>query len=125
MPTTRHLINAEALALMKPTATLINTSRGGVIDEAALIQALKENRLSGAALDVLQQEPPASDNPLLSFDPYRVILTPHAAASSDEVLDDLHAEVATAFSALLAGHLPPSVMNPTVRPKQPLLPYRS
>ncbi len=123
MPTTRHLINAEALALMKPTATLINTSRGGVVDEAALIQALQEDRLLGAALDVLQQEPPAADNPLLSFDPLRVILTPHAAASSDEVLGDLHAEVTTAFRALLAGQLPPSVMNPTVRPKQPLRPY--
>ena len=125
MPTTRHLINAEALALMKPTATIVNSSRGGVIDEAALIQALQEGRLFGAALDVLQQEPPAPDNPLLSFDPYRVIITPHAAASSDEVLDDLHAEVALAAGALLSGRWPPSVMNPGVKPKQPLLPYRS
>ena len=77
---TRHLIDARRLALMKPNALLVNTSRGPVIDEAALIQALKEGTIGGAALDVLSEEPPAKDHPLFGMD--NVILTPHIAAFS-------------------------------------------
>jgi D-3-phosphoglycerate dehydrogenase len=116
-PQTRHLIDASKLALMKPSAAIVNTSRGPVIDEAALIQALQEDRLFGAALDVLDQEPPAPNNPLLRMDPMRVILTPHFAASSAEIFPDLHNEVAEALAAVLDGRWPPSVMNPTVVPK--------
>ncbi len=114
MPQTHHIINKRRLALMKPSATIVNTSRGSVIDEAALISALQTDRLFGAALDVLEQEPPAADNPLLRIDPQRVILTPHFAASSVEVLPDLHHEVSEAFGAVLAGRWPPSTMNPDV-----------
>lgn len=121
MPETRHLINAERLALMKPTASIINTSRGPVIDEAALIAALQTNRIFGAALDVLDQEPPAPDNPLLQMDPQRVILTPHFAASSQQVLPAVHREVAESVAAVLAGRWPTAVMNPTVVPKKPLV----
>jgi D-3-phosphoglycerate dehydrogenase len=117
MPSTRHLIDAAKLSLMKPSAAIVNTSRGPVIDEAALIQALQENRLFGAALDVLDQEPPAPDNPLLRFDPQRVIVTPHFAASSEEIFPDLHSEVSAAVAAVLGGRWPPSVMNPDVVPK--------
>lgn len=72
---TQKLINAEFLAQMKPSAYLINTARGGLIDEAALVTALKDKQIAGAALDVLCDEPPADDNPLLQLD--NVILTPH------------------------------------------------
>lgn len=74
-PQTRHLINRETLSLMKPTAFLINTSRGALIDEPALIDALKRGIIAGAGLDVQETEPPASDNPLYTLD--NVILTPH------------------------------------------------
>jgi D-3-phosphoglycerate dehydrogenase / 2-oxoglutarate reductase len=119
-PQTRHLIDAARLSLMKPTASIINTSRGPVIDEVALTRALQDGRLFGAALDVLDQEPPAPANPLLSMDPQRVILTPHFASVAEEALPDLHREVAEAAAAVLEGHWPPSVMNPGVVPKQPL-----
>lgn len=74
-PQTRHLINKEALSMMKPTAFLINTSRGALIDEPALIEALKSGVIAGAGLDVQETEPPVSDNPLYTMD--NVILTPH------------------------------------------------
>jgi D-3-phosphoglycerate dehydrogenase / 2-oxoglutarate reductase len=120
MPETRHLIDASKLALVTPSAAIVNTSRGPVIDEAALIQALQEHRLFGAALDVLAQEPPAADNPLLRMDPQRVILTPHFAASSEEVHPAVHREVAQSVAAVLAGRWPGATMNPTVVPKKPL-----
>lgn len=74
---TRHLIGPRQLSLMKPTALLVNTCRGPVVDEQALIQALSNQLIAGAALDVLEQEPPDPDNPLLKFD--HVLLTPHSA----------------------------------------------
>ena len=120
-PQTRHLIDESKLALVKPSASIINTSRGPVIDEAALIRALQESRLFGAALDVLTQEPPAPDNLLLRMDPQRVILTPHFAASSEEVHPAVHREVSLAVAAVLAGRWPDATMNPTVVPKKPLI----
>jgi phosphoglycerate dehydrogenase-like enzyme len=74
---TRHLISRPELAAMKPTALLVNTCRGPVVDEAALTEALRENQIAGAALDVLDQEPPDPANPLLQLD--NVLLTPHTA----------------------------------------------
>ena len=74
-PQTKHIINQEALELMKPSAFLINTSRGALVDEKALIQALQEQKIAGAGLDVQETEPPAEDNPLYNLE--NVILTPH------------------------------------------------
>jgi len=74
---TRHMIGAAELALMKPTAILVNTCRGPVIDEPALVRALSDGRLFGAGLDVFDQEPPPADNPLLKLD--NVVLTAHFA----------------------------------------------
>jgi phosphoglycerate dehydrogenase-like enzyme len=74
-PSTRHLIGWEQLNIMKPTAFLVNTARGAVIDELALIRALLEKRIAGAGLDVFESEPPQPDNPLLSMD--NVVATPH------------------------------------------------
>ncbi len=79
-PQTHHIVNGERLALMKPTAVLINTSRGPVVDEAALIDALQRGRIAGAGLDVFEQEPVAPDNPLLTMD--SVVVTPHIAGTT-------------------------------------------
>lgn len=79
-PETHHLVNRESLALMKSTAVLINTSRGAVIDEAALIKALESGRIAGAGLDVFEKEPVERDNPLLKME--NVIFTPHSAGTT-------------------------------------------
>lgn len=120
MAATRHLIDEAALRRMKREAVLINTSRGPVVDEQALIRALEERWIYGAALDVLEREPPAAENPLLAMDPRRVILTPHFAASSRESVAQLHVEVAAAVEAVLDGRWPQATMNPHVVPRQPL-----
>ena len=78
----RHLIDARRLALMKPTAYLINTSRAGLIDEAALVEALRAKKIAGAALDVYEHEPPQPDDPLLALD--NVTITPHMAGGSND-----------------------------------------
>ena len=78
----RHLIDARRLALMKPTAYLINASRAGLIDEAALVEALRAKKIAGAALDVYEHEPPQPDDPLLALD--NVTLTPHMAGGSND-----------------------------------------
>ena len=79
-PETRGLIDARALRLMQPHAMLINTARGALVDEQALAQALREDWIAGAGLDVLRQEPPQPDNPLLACE--NVMLTPHVAAGT-------------------------------------------
>ena len=81
-PETRGLLDARRLALMRPTALLVNVARGGIVVEADLVAALREGRLAGAAVDVFDQEPPPPDHPLLSMD--NVIVTPHCAATAYE-----------------------------------------
>lgn len=84
-PQTKHMIGKRELSLMKPTAFLINTSRGEIVDEAALVEALREGKIAGAALDVYQREPP-TDSPLLKME--NVVLTPHIGASTIEAQRD-------------------------------------
>lgn len=109
---TRHLINAAVLRRMKPTAFLINTARGGVVEEAVLVRALKEGWIAGAGLDVMEREPPAPDNPLLGME--NVLLTPHAAFYSQGALAEVKRRAAAAVAAVLRGGRPESVVNPEV-----------
>jgi D-3-phosphoglycerate dehydrogenase len=109
---TRHLIGARQLAQMKPTAFLINTARGGLVDHAALAAALADNGLAGAALDVQDPEPPNLSQPPWN-DP-RVIVTPHAAFYSTESVDDLRRRAAHQVGTRLAGGRPENVVNPDV-----------
>jgi phosphoglycerate dehydrogenase-like enzyme len=81
---TRHLIDRERIGLMQPTAVLVNVARGGIVDEAALIEALEEGRLRGAGVDVYSQEPPDMQSPLLHLD--NVIATPHVAGMTYETI---------------------------------------
>ena len=97
---TRHLIDASRLALMRPTAVLINTSRGGLVDQAALAQAIAVGRLGGAGLDVLELEPPDPADPLLRDE--RVIITPHVAFYSEESLAELKRRAAENIIEALA-----------------------
>ncbi len=97
--TTHHLIDEVALRRMRPTAILINTSRGGLVDTLALATALKEGRLAGAGLDVLEEEPIASDHPLRGLS--NVVLTPHAAFYSAESLEEMKRKVADRVVAVL------------------------
>lgn len=103
-PETHHLIGARELALMKPTATLVNVARGGVVDQAALAEALAAGRLRGAGVDVQEQEPPPADEPLLGLP--NVILTPHAAHFSQESMDDLRRAAIEDVAAVLDGRAP-------------------
>ncbi len=114
---TRRMINRTTLAQLRPGAMVVNTSRGGVIDEQALVEALQRDHLFGVALDVLDPEPIRADHPLLAMDPRRVILTPHFGAWCRASTPDLQTEIANAVTALLSGRLPPSTMNPAVQPR--------
>ncbi len=110
---THHIIGEKELQLMKPSAFLINTSRGPVVDEQALIKALKQGWIAGAGLDVLEKEPPDPNNPLLMMD--NVVLTPHSASYSDNAFELLHHRVAEAAVSVLAGHWPLYVANQEVK----------
>jgi D-3-phosphoglycerate dehydrogenase len=111
-PDTKHLINAARLAKMKPSAYLINTARGGLVDVQALTTALRENRLAGAALDVQDPEPPDLSQP--PYNDPRVIVTPHAAFVSQESLANLRERVARQVVDRLQGRRPKNVVNPQV-----------
>jgi D-3-phosphoglycerate dehydrogenase len=87
-PTSYHLINGDTLALMKPGAVLINTARGPIVEEKALIEALQVKRLAGAALDVFELEPLPLDSPLLKMD--NVMLAPHNSNSSPAAWERVH-----------------------------------
>jgi len=105
---TAGLIGARELALMKPTAQVINCARGGIIDEAALAEALSAGRIAGAALDVFCVEP-ATNNPLVGLD--RVLATPHLAGSTAEAQQNVAVDVAHAVVDVLAGRLPENPVN--------------
>jgi phosphoglycerate dehydrogenase-like enzyme len=114
-PLTRNMIRKETLALMKPTAFLVNTSRGGVVHEGDLHEALTTGRLAGAGLDVFEVEPPAK-NPLFALD--NVLLTAHTAGVDRKSREDMARLPAQAIVKLLAGEWPAEwVVNPAVKDK--------
>lgn len=111
----RHLIDSRRLRQMKPGAYLLNTSRGTLVDEPALIEALRAGRIAGAGLDVLEKEPPVLDSPLLAME--NVIVTPHASYYSDDSLAYLQTAVAEEAARVLRGESPRSPVNPEVIPR--------
>mgnify|MGYP000173931593 CR=1 FL=1 len=119
-PTTHHLLGRDQFRLMKPGAYLINTSRGALVDENALWEALQQGRLAGAALDVFDPEPPDLSRPL--FQDERVIVTPHAAFVSRQAVEQMRRQAAEQAAAVLAGQRPQNVLNPQIYavPAQPL-----
>jgi D-3-phosphoglycerate dehydrogenase len=112
-PDTREFANRARLREMKATAILINVSRGGLIDEIALIEMLEQGRLFGAGLDVLTEEPPSADHRLAALD--NVVLTPHCAWYSEEGRVDVETRTAQAALAVLSGKEPASWVNPEAR----------
>jgi phosphoglycerate dehydrogenase-like enzyme len=109
---TRGLIGARELALMKPDAYLINTARGGIVDEDALYTALKKGRLAGVALDCFAQEPVTQPHRFAEFD--NVLLAPHCIAWTDELFRDIGRTVCQGLLALSRGERPHGVVNPQV-----------
>lgn len=109
---TRHLIDRKALAMMKPTAVLINTARGPVVDEAALLEALRDKRIMAAGLDVLEQEPPDPDNPLFGLD--NLVFSPHIASYSPSAVTKVRELAVDAVVRTLAGKKPLALVNPEV-----------
>jgi len=109
MPETKHLVNAERLALMKPTAFLINTARGPIVDQKALTKVLSEQRIAGAGLDVLESEPPDPSDPILKLD--NTILTPHALCWTDQCFAGNGAADVKAVLDIQRGRTPNGVVN--------------
>ena len=111
-PETRHLVNAERIGLMKSSAYLINTARGPIVDQKALTAALQARRIAGAGLDVLEQEPPDADDPLLKLD--NVILAPHALCWTDQCFAGNGAADVRAVLEVQHGRVPRGVVNAQV-----------
>lgn len=107
--TTRRLIGEKELKKMKKTAFLINAARGSIVDETALIKALQEGWLRGAGLDVFEQEPISSDNPLLKMD--NVILSPHALAHTDQTFSTMWEIIAEQIAKITRGEIPETLVN--------------
>jgi len=113
---TRHMIGERELKRMKPTAILVNTSRGEIVDEKALIKALNEGWIAGAALDVFEKEPLPPDHPFLKMD--NVTITPHIAGASKEVVKRSVIMIAEDVKRLLKGEKPLYCVNPEVLEKE-------
>jgi D-3-phosphoglycerate dehydrogenase len=109
-PETRHLLDAGRLALMKPTAYLVNVARGSVVDQRALTEALQQRRLAGAGLDVFEEEPPRPDDPLLGLD--NVLLSPHCLSWTDECFRGIGRSACISILEVSAGRVPLNVVNP-------------
>ncbi len=109
---TADLINARTLAMMKPGAYLINTARGGLIDEPALVESVRGGHLAGAAVDVLKQQGATSTSPLIG-EP-GILVTPHMATYSQESMERVSISVARSVVAALSGERPPHVVNPEI-----------
>ncbi len=106
--TDKPVIGAAELAVMKPSAILVNTARGGVVDEAALIASLREGRLAAAGLDVFEDEPPSPDNPLLSMD--QVVLSPHIAGLTAECAERMAMSSVQNVLDFFAGRIDPALV---------------
>lgn len=111
-PETRGLMNRERLALMKPSAMLVNTSRGGLVDADALVEAVTQERLAGAAMDVFDKEPPPADHPFCTVE--RILLSPHIAGATRECLERTAVQTAAQVIEVLQGKRPAHLVNPTV-----------
>lgn len=112
-PQTRHIVNDKALAMMKPTVIIVNTSRGALIDEAALERALREGRIGGAALDVFETEPLPANSPLRTVD--NLILSDHEGWYSEESQVELQSRAAQEVARVLRGEWPQNLVNPDVK----------
>lgn len=117
MKETYHLINGEKLRMMKKTAYLINNSRGPIVNEKALFEALREGSIAGAGLDVFEQEPTSKSNPLLQLD--NVVLAPHMSSASFETRSRMSTMVAENIIAFFKGKKPPNLVNPAVMTVRP------
>jgi phosphoglycerate dehydrogenase-like enzyme len=109
---THHLINRDVIRAMKPSGILVNAARGAVVDEEALIDALRDGHLAGAGLDVYDPEPPAPDNPLFEFE--QVVVTPHVASFTDEGRRRMSLTVVEDMLRVLRGERPEYLANPEV-----------
>jgi len=118
MKETYHLVDARKLSLMKKTAYLINNSRGPTVDEEALYDALKEERIAGAGLDVFEQEPASTSNPLLKLE--NVVVAPHISSASHETRSRMAEMAADNAIAFFEGRKPPNLVNPEVLRIRPL-----
>jgi len=113
-PETRHLIGAEELSLMKKSAYLINASRGPVVDERALVQALRSGNIAGAGLDVFEEEPKVSAE-LLTME--NSVLLPHIGSATDETREAMTLRAVNNILAVIRGQIPPDILNPEIYPK--------
>jgi lactate dehydrogenase-like 2-hydroxyacid dehydrogenase len=111
LPSTHHLIGEAELALMKPTAVLVNLARGGVLDDAALVRALRDGRLAAAGLDVFENEPKLNPG-LLELE--NVVMTPHIASSTRATREAMARLAMRNLADALAGNRPPCLLNPDV-----------
>jgi len=114
---TRHLVGAQQFSLMKPTAFFVNTARGPIVDEKALLDALSSRRIAGAGIDVFEVEPTPPDNPLLKLD--NIIVTPHHICLTDECINTVAASVFNACRDLAHGRVPRNVVNQQVLGRVP------
>lgn len=112
LPATRHLVDARRIALMKRSAYLINTARGPIVDQAALVAALREGRIAGAGLDVFDPEPPPADDPILALE--NVILAPHALSWTDQGFGGIGASALRSVGRALAGEAPEHLVDQSV-----------
>ena len=113
---TRNLINSEHIAMMKPTAYLITTARGGIVNEQALVNALRNKAIAGAAVDVFEKEPLGENNPYSGLD--NVILAPHAIGWTDELYRDMGSMCCNQMVSLSKGEIPKGLINREVLDKK-------
>lgn len=112
---TQGMIDASALAQMKPSAFLVNTARGGVVDSAALLKAVESGQIAGAAVDVVDEEPPPPDHPLYCTD--RILVTAHVAWYSEQAFRDVRVKAVEEVARVLGSQLPLNLLNPEVKPR--------